>query len=100
MEKRNVDHDRFVRSNKYLALATEFDNAEKLGQINKKGEKKTCNNCNRRKHCKKSKIKIIKGAVSIGSEEKITVCDDWKELKSYMSEKQQKSLLKQFKKKW
>ena len=95
---RNVDHNRFVMRNKSLALAEEFDRKGKV--IGSKGEEaKTCNNCNRKKHCKKNRVYTGGGSISIG-EVVTTSCETWMEQKKgAMSDKQKRSLLKQFKNK-
>ena len=103
MSRRSIDHDRFVRNNAALAKADAKDKLDEHGPKDSAGNtiKKTCNNCNRKKHCKKNKITTISGTASFGSEDIINnLCVDWTETKSgIISDKQRKNLLKSFIKK-
>jgi len=100
---RHIDHDKFVVSNRMLAMADAADKQDERSSKDSSGQtiKKTCGNCNRKKHCKKNKVVVKGGAVSYGQEDsKKNTCDDWTEIKTgAMNAKQQKNLLKSFKKK-
>jgi len=91
------DHNKWVRYNQQLALA------EAPIHKNTKGNtitKKTCHNCGKKRICIKNKPVYKDGAVSIDSSTSDEVCKDWVEPENRrMSQKQQKSLLKQFSKK-
>jgi|GEM_PF-5209618 len=103
MAGRQIDHDKFVVSNRMLAIAEAADKLDRQGTSDSHGQpiKKTCSNCNRKKHCKKNKVVIRGGSASIGSEDAgKNTCEEWTEMKSgAMSNRQQKNLLKSFKKK-
>jgi len=97
---RSVDHDQWVRYNKHLAEAEKpIISRDEKGQA---VTKKSCSNCNKKKHCKKNLVKRgCEGTISVGGEDSFDkkVCDDWTPQKhGHMTNKQQKSLLKKFKK--
>lgn len=105
--KFSIDHDHFVAKNRSLAAAEEVHRKDKA--MERKGfsqmqrqQEASCFNCKLKKKCpefRTSKTGVTTGAASFGGAEK-QICDKYQPAPAEnrnMSEKQIKSLLKNFK---
>jgi len=94
--------DIWLHQQKSMARAEEQQRLDNIGVADESGQmvKKNCGNCRKKKHCKLNTISTVGGAASVGGRSSTEDCGQWAEQKKggKLTDKQQKNLLKQFKK--